>query len=549
MPKMGRVDRFPDLFRNFFRDKRVLDKQAAGKGSVNFLQKGPVLGGTVKKMVAHCDDDLSREQGSLFNTMLDKAALIGTKIDDGGNGVLSHKMKIIAQKRVLMNIVILGAGKTGSYVAKTLSEEEHNVILIDKDAKALEKVSRESDVATIHAAAPSWKLFEDLTEHKPDLFFAATGNDETNLVSCSIAKNLGFAKTVARVHATDYLRSLRFDFGRLFFVDYFIGPEVLAAQDLFKVLVHSGDLAVEHFAHGAIQMRTIQIPEQWEKGSTPISQLTLPDELIAGLIRRTDAEGEKILIPHGNDYLLPGDQVTLVGEAKVMHQLHEIFNTPETPVRSIVLVGGSPVAVHLTHFLCQQKINVRIIEKNPARCEELADLLPQATIINRDGRDPQILGAERIQDADALVSCTDFDETNLLITALAKQLGCRKAIAQITDGRLSPILEKVGVIPSLSARVNVANRILSLLDEETTLSVASLSSDAAKIVELKVSPSSKVVGIPLSDLALPKGLLIAVIESQGRVMIGRGNRILCPEDIVIAICHPIQIPKLQQLFH
>lgn len=448
-----------------------------------------------------------------------------------------------------MNIVILGAGKTGSYVASTLSEEGHNVILIDKDAKALERVNRESDVATIHGSSPSWKLFEDLMENQPHLFFAATGDDETNLVACSIAKNLGFPKTIARVQAREYLNHSRLDFGRLFFVDYFIGPEVLAAQDLCKMLVHSGDLAVEHFAHGAIQMRTIQIPDRWDQGGIPICKLTLPPDLIAGLIRRKLDEGEKILIPHGDDYILPGDQVTLVGEAKVMHRLHEIFHSPETSIRSVVLVGGSAVAVHLTHFLNQQKIGVRIIEKNSDRCNELAELLPHATIIHRDGRDPQLLRSERVQDADALVSCTHFDETNLLIASLAKQIGCKKAIAQITNGQILPILEKVGVLPALSARVNVANRILSILDEETTLSVASLSCDAAKIVELKVSPSSKVVGIPLSDLDLPKGLLIAVIESQGRVMIGRGNRVLCPEDIVIAICHPVQIPKLQQLFH
>lgn len=448
-----------------------------------------------------------------------------------------------------MNVVILGAGKTGSYVAATLAEEEHNVILIDKDAKALEKAGRESDIATTHAAAPNRKLFEALIENKPDVFFAATGDDETNLVCCSIAKNIGFPKTIARIQARDYLNHSRLDFGRLFFVDYFVGPEILAAQDLFKILLHTGDLATEHFAHGTIQMRTIQIPDLWDKGSIPIHKLMLPEDLIAGLIRRKLIDGEKILIPHGGDFILPGDQVTVVGEAKAMHHLHEIFHSPDIQVDSIILVGGSPVAAHLTHALCQQKINVRIIEKNTFRCEELAELLPNATIINRDGRDPQLFRSERVQDADALVSCTHFDETNLLIASLAKQLGCPKAIAQITDGRLTPILGKVGVVPALSGRVNVANRILSILDEETTLSVTSLSCDAAKIVELKVAPSSKVVGIPLSDLDLPKGLLIAVIESQGRVTIGRGNRILRPEDIVIAICHPVQIPKLQQLFH
>ncbi len=225
------------------------------------------------------------------------------------------------------------------------------------------------------------------------------------------------------------------------------------------------------------------------------------------------------------------------------------MTTTSTETRSVVIVGGAAVAVHLTHYLCQQKIHVRIIEKNIGRCETLAEILPHATIINRDGRDPQLLRSEKIQDADALVSCTHFDETNLMIAALAKEIGCPKAIAMITNGQILPVLEKVGVIPALSPRVNVANRILSILDEETLLTVASLSCDAAKIVEMRVAPTSKAVGIPLSDLDLPKGLLIAVIESRGRVTIGKGNRVLCPEDSVIAICHPIQIPKLQQLFH
>ncbi len=447
-----------------------------------------------------------------------------------------------------MNVVILGAGKIGSYVASTLAEEEHNVILIDRDEIALERVGRESDVARIHASC-SAKLFEELLEQKPDLFFAATGDDEINLVFCSMAKNMGFAKTACRVQNREYLNHLKLDFKRLFFVDYFLGPEVMAAQDLCKVLIHSKDLAVEHFAHGAIQMRTIQIPDLWDKGGTPISQLELPEELIAGLIRRRMEHGDSILIPNGSDHILPGDQVTVLGEAKVMHRLHEIFRSPETPTRSVVIVGGSLVAYHLAHTLCQQKIHVRIIEKRKERCEELAEFLPNATIIHRDGRDPQLLKSEKVQDADAFVSCTHFDETNLMIAALAKEVGAPKSIAMITNGQIIPLLSKLGVLPALSPRVNVANRILSILDEETTLTVASLSSDSAKIVELRVAPTSKMVGIPLSDLDLPKGLLIAMIESRGRVMIGRGNRVLYPEDIVIAICHPVQIPKLQQLFH
>lgn len=447
-----------------------------------------------------------------------------------------------------MNVVILGAGKIGSFVASTLAEEEHNVILIDRESEALSRVERESDVARIQAKV-SAKLLEELFEQKPDLFLAATGDDETNLTFSALAKNIGFPKTVCRVQKREYLNHPRLDFRKIFSVDYFLAPEVLAAEDLCKLLIHTKDLAVEHFAHGAIQMRTIQIPDLWDKGGIPISKLALPDELIAGLIRRKVAQGDSILIPSGEDHILPGDQLTVVGEAKVMHRLHEIFHSPQAEIRSVIIVGGTSVAVHLTHLLCQQKIGVRIIEKNGIRCNELAELLPQATIIHRDGRDLQLLKSERVQDADAFVSCTHFDEKNLMIAGLAKELGCPKSMAQITNGQISPLLEKMGVIPILSPRVNVANRILAILDEETTLSVASLSCDAAKILEMKVAPTSKLIGTPLANLNLPKGLLFAVIESQGQVMVGRGNKILNPNDIVIAICNPVQIPKLQQLFH
>lgn len=450
-----------------------------------------------------------------------------------------------------MHIVILGAGKTGSYVATALAKEQHDVILIDKDAKILEKIGRENDVATLQATAPSWKLFEDLIANRPDLFFAATGDDETNLVSCTIAKKFGFAKTIARVHSRDYLNHAHLDFGSLFSVDHFLSPELLAAQDLLKILVHASDIAVEHFAHGAIQMRTLLIPDLWKKGLIPIQDLALPEDLIVGLIRRKISEGEKILFPHGNDHILPGDEVTIVGDAKIMRRLHEIFHFPKSRIRSVVLVGGSAVAVHLTHFLLSSGIHVRLIENDFLRCQELAERFPTATIIHRDGRDPHLHRSERIEDADALVSCTHYDEKNLLIASLAKQIGCPKTIAQITEPSFIPLLEKLGVLPALSAQVNVTNRLLSILHKENILSIASLSCDVAKIVELKVSVSSKLVGIPLAKLSakLPKDLLIGAIESKGKVMVGRGNRILSPDDIVIAICHSYQIPQLQQLFH
>ncbi|MDE3045461.1 MAG: Trk system potassium transporter TrkA [Verrucomicrobiota bacterium] len=448
-----------------------------------------------------------------------------------------------------MKIVILGAGETGSYVASYL-QEEHDVTLIDRDAKALEQVSREVDAATVLGSGTSWNFLDSLLDSKPDLFFAATGDDETNLIACSIAKNLGFPKTTARIKSREYLNCPRLDIPRLFYADHLIGAEMLSAQDLFKILIHSGDIAFEHFAHGSILMRTLQISEKWKRATIPLKDLSLPEGLIAGLIRRKTPDGDRILFPHGEDYILPGDELTVVGDTKIMLNLHELFHVPERRVKSVVLVGGSSIALHLAHFLLQQRVSVRIIEKNPIRCLALADQLPQATILNRDGKDPSLLSEEHIETADALVCCTGDDGVNFLICSLAKHLGCPKVVALTGDPAYVPLLEKAGVTPALSARLNIANRLLAILHENTILSVASLSNDAAKIVEIKVAGASKLLGIPLSKLSsqFPRDLLIAVIENHGRVLVGRGNSILCPDDTVIALCSPHRLEHLQHLF-
>ncbi|MCC6128070.1 MAG: Trk system potassium transporter TrkA [Chlamydiae bacterium] len=448
-----------------------------------------------------------------------------------------------------MNIVILGAGKTGTFVASILSQAEHSVVLIDKEGSNLEKVERELDIASVHCNAPNYKLFVDLMSQRPDVFFAATGNDETNLVCCAIAKKIGFPKTIARVKSSEYIDSTNIDLNRLFCVDHFIGAELLAAQDLFKVLVHTGDIALEHFANGAIHMKTILIPSSWNQEAVCIQDLQLPEYLIVALIHRSEGETALDIIPHGDDQIRPGDEVTLIGEAKVMDQLHRLFQIEEKRVRSVILAGGSSIARHLASFLLRQRIQVRIIESDPIRCNELADLLPQATIINRDAKDSSLLTAERVKDADALVACVEDEETNFLVAALGQKLGCSKSIALISDPMLAPLLEKLDVTPALSARANLTNKVLSIVHEEAILSIASLVHSEHKIVELKVGPNAKVIGIPLAKLHLPKNLLIAVIERHGEVSIGRGNSLLAAHDIVVVICRSEHLNQLQQLFH
>lgn len=445
-----------------------------------------------------------------------------------------------------MKIAILGAGKTGAYAASVLAEENYDVTLIDQNSLALEQAGREADVATLLYGGLNETLFDTLARLEPDLFFAATGDDATNLTSCALAKNRGVPKTVARIKSPWLLQSPGVDLGRLFYVDHFVGAELAAAHDLLSILIHSADIAFEQFADGTLLMRTIQIPATWSKGDVLIRDLGLPDTLIAGLIRRRAS----ILFPHGDDVLLPGDEVTLVGATKTMHALHELFHIAEQKVKSVVLVGGSSIAVHLARLLLQQHVAVRVIEERASRALELADLLPNATVIHRDAKDSTLFSEERIERADAVISCTSEDGTNLLTCAMARRLGCPKAIALVGDPANSPLFEQAGVTPALSTRVSVTNRLLSVLHEETIHSVSSLSNDAAKIVELKIPATSRCVGVPLAELAkqLPKDLLIAVIANKDGVTVGRGGSILCPDDTVIVITGPHHLEQLHKLF-
>ncbi len=455
-----------------------------------------------------------------------------------------------------MNIVILGAGEIGSYLAQVLAQEQHSVTLIDKDPIILEKVSEKTDVATLLGYGSRWKILDALIENEPDLFIAMTGDDETNLVSCAIAKNLGYPKTVSRVKEIGFLARSRLDFGRLFYVDHFIGAEVLAANDILKSITNPEDLAIENFAHGAIQMRTIIVPERWKKTDVPLNALDLPEEMIIGLIKRkkkdptSDKFIEKIIFPHGADHIEIGDEITVFGETKFMQDIHNFFKIAQKKAKSVVIVGGSAVGVRLAHILELRNIHVKIIEQDENRCKEITDLLPKSTIINEDGKNLDFFASEQVSDVDAFITCTNRDEENFLIASIGKYIGCKKVISLISNTSFASILKSLDIKYAVSERVNIANRILSIIHEEKIISIASLCDNKAKVLEIKVSEDCELVGIPLSELSakLPKNLIICAIENRGRVMIGKGNRIISPGDTLILNTSPEILPGLQDLF-
>lgn len=450
----------------------------------------------------------------------------------------------------MFNVVIVGAGALGRYLASLLSREKHNVIVVDNDKKKLEELSWDADVATREGEGTDWQLLEELLELSPQLLLSLTHSDQTNLITCSIAKHLGYPTTVARIHDNRFLNRTRLDFARLFHVDHFISPELLTANEIIKSVLNKGAFTIDYFSHGAVQLCTLRIPANWKEPNQPLSHLDLPNGIMVGLISRKGEKGEEVLFPHGQDVLLPHDEVTFIGETEAMDAIYGFFGLEHKAMSSVVIIGGSLTAIQLAKLLGERQVSVRLIEKKYERCLYLADQLPNATILNGDGFDLDFLKAEKIVSADLIVACTRHDEKNLVLSMLAKEVGCEYVMMVLYTGSYRPILDKLDIGHVVSPLTISADRILSHIFAKTFISLVSLYENRAEVLEVKVSPDSKIVGIPLSDLGplLPKDFLIAIIQSRGRIMVAHGDRIISPGDTVIVITNPKHIPVLEALF-
>ncbi len=457
-----------------------------------------------------------------------------------------------------MNVVIIGAGQTGRHIAGLLSREGHNVQLIDPVPAKLEQAAWDTDVAVREGSGADWQLLDDLIEMSPELLVALTDEDATNLVCCTTAKNLGYPRTIARVRDNRYLNRTRLDFGRLFNVDDFICPELLVANEIYKNMLTPEALRVETFAHGAVQLRTIMIPSTWRKADIPLSELELPKGMMVGVIRRRHSsehdylEKEKadIIFPHGQDCVLPGDELTLVGETEVIGEVHSYFGVSQKTVKSVMVMGGSRTAVNLIKMLEGLDVSIRLIEKDRKKCQQLADVLTRTTIINEDGTNLDLLLSEKVSQTDAYVVSTRSDELNMMSGLLAKEAGCDNVIVQISNANYGPIASRLGLGFTSSPRIIAGNRILATALSGTLTSLVSLYDEKAEVFEISVSDKSSITGIPLSELGplLPKNFLIAVIQNRGRVMIANGNRIISPGDTVILISDSKNRNELQKIF-
>lgn len=447
-----------------------------------------------------------------------------------------------------MNIVIIGAGDIGLHIASIFSQYEYGIVVVDKDLSKLENALRDLDVTTKMGSGTDYQLLEELLETFPDLFVAVTDDDETNLVACTMAKNLGFNQTIARVRNRQYLKQSRLHFDRIFSCDYIISPEKLTSDAIANMIVVPESIATESFAHGAVAMRTMKISNSWKRNIAlkNRSDLGLPDETMVALIKRKD----RLIFPHGDDVIMAGDEVSFIGESQAIAKIPNLLDLRATLPKNVVIIGGSLIGIHLAQNLQEYGIETTIIDKNKAKCEHLSQILEKTTVIHHDGTDYRFLKNEKLALADAFVAVTRADEVNFLCAAAASELGAKNVIISLSDLNYLPLLKKLGINAAISPRINAVNRVFSIVREKHVASMVSLYDSRAEVMEVKVSMDSKIVGIPIKHLGpeLPKDFLIAVIQNRGRIFIADGTRILSPGDTVIVISSPHHMKEIKKLF-
>ncbi len=441
---------------------------------------------------------------------------------------------------------MVGAGTVGASIARFLSKEGHEVVIVDIHRAKLSSVDDQLDVQTFAGNACDPGVLRQLEVDRADLLLAVTERDETNLVSCFAAKQLGCRRTIARVRSRFYYEAGQVNFREPLGIDSLISPEILTAHEMLNFVSVPGALASASLAQGRVRLHSVRVSPSGRFARKAVKELGLPaGVLIAGLRR-----GSEVLIARGETVLRAEDRVTLIGlpdlVAEVAAEIASV-SAKETP-RSVGIAGAGETGLELALLLEERKHRVTIIERDLARAQFAGERLRTARVLHGDATDVNLLREEGIGSLDFFIGTTGDDESNIMAALLAKDLGVPKLACLIDRPDYTGIVERIGIDVAVSPRFVVANRVLAMIKRGTIRSVTLLEDGELEIVEYQVQAGSLIVGQALRDVELPPGILIGAVVSSNEVLIPRGDTIIGPGSIVIAVARADDADKLEGLF-
>jgi trk system potassium uptake protein TrkA len=445
-----------------------------------------------------------------------------------------------------MRIVIVGAGEVGTHLAKMLSNENHEIILIDPEEDRLKPVNNSLDVLTHEGSATSIKTLQDSLLKKTDLFIAVTPSEDTNMISSILAKRFGAIRTIARIDNIDYLDQTTLEFFKSIGIDSLIYPELIAAREVLGLLHETGSTDFMEFSGGKLAMYVHKLDEKapiLNKSLQEISVLYKTDKYRAVAIKRAD----KTIIPRGNTQFQMGDKVYVISTHEGIDEMMKTSGKENFEAKSIMILGGSKIGKLIAMYM-QKACEVKLIEPDIKRCEDLAEILDSTLIINGDGRNVDLLEQEGISEMDAFVAVTGNSETNILSCLLAKKMGVKKTFAEVENMEYINLAENTGIDTIINKKISAASRIFRHTTNPNVTQVKCMTGTDAEVLEFNVPADSKITKGTLRSIDFPKDAIVGGGTRDGVPFIATGDTIINANDIVVVFTLPSGYEKLSKYF-
>lgn len=436
-----------------------------------------------------------------------------------------------------MNIIVVGCGKIGTTVLSSLVNENHDVIGVDNDPAVIEQLTNIYDVMGVCGNGTDCDTLSEANVQKAELVIATTGSDELNMLCCFIARKMGAKHTIARIRNPEYNdRSFGF-MCRHLGISLSINPELTAAHELYNILKLPSAAKVETFSKRNFEMVELKLKPDSSLDGIALSEMRkkFKSSFLICVVQR----GDKVVIPDGNFVLKGGDKIGIAATPAEIQRLLKELKIMQKQARSVMILGASTTAYYLAKMLLNSGNSVKIIEKNPDRCQHFSELLPDAVIINGDGAQQELLLEEGIRSVDAFVSLTGMDEQNILISYFASSQNVPKVICKINRDEFTATADRLGLDCIISPKKIISDVIVryaralhnSIGSNMETL--YRLMDGSAEALEFNISSDCSLIGIPLKKMKTKDNILIAGIIRGRKTIIPSGEDTIQALDNVI----------------
>jgi trk system potassium uptake protein TrkA len=445
-----------------------------------------------------------------------------------------------------MRIVIAGAGEVGTHLAKILSNENHEIIIIDPEDDRLDPIKSSLDVLTVTGSATSIKILRDILQKKTDLFIAVTHSEDTNVTASILARRFGAHKTIARIDNIDYLEQSTPEFFRTLGIDSLIYPELIAAREVLGLLHETGTSEFMEFSGGQLSMYVQRLDENApiiNKSLAEIAVTNKTDKYRAVAIKRND----KTIIPRGNEQFQLGDLVYVITTREGIDEMMKTSGKEAFEARNIMIIGGSRIGKHIALYL-QSNCEVKLIDSDPEKCEYLAEILDRTLIINGDCRNADLLEQEGISKMDTFVAVTGNSETNILSCLLAKKMGVKRTIAEVENMEYINLAENSGIDTIINKKISAASRIFRHTLNPNVTQVKYMTGTDAEVLEFVVPANSKITKGTLRGIDFPKDAIVGGGTREGVPFIATGDTIIKANDKVVVFTLPTAYDRISKFF-